>query len=555
MNFWKGFINIQKAIYDINDLKIVAHSWNVEYDSLVKNIYGIDLLLSEKQVDFSVEYMPLINPVNKFERGVKRSNSTWKNVTPQTILGNVKSKTNAIKLLSQLNLSDDTQILSVRWDQGCTGSESVNKIIFDKSLDNKYHYLSYFSEIDEGYADMWFVSPYTIAKKFEQFENYTLDCLAGKNSYYSDFTKEGWPLAIKRNHDSNIVKRLKSIFTNRVLKKVKLNFFKKTFPALSNKISGFEQRIKTRLELPVLSGENSLTKDSKQTVIFPNYQALNIHAILKSFILNKHIREQTRFLDVNDFNQSHDGTMINPIDFSYVIYSHSSFSDCWRMSINQAKECLPKNCKKIYLLSDESQLTTDAFSCFENDRMIELITYGNEQKYTNRLVKAFNKMHQKYDFVYFVHEDMPLMSNVNKVYLNSLLHYMNNSKEFYIKLVDTNYVDDKQNHDSFPGLVKNFGGYSFSVQASLLKPDHLVSFLKNFNEDIYGLEQMCLESNFRFSAVKGVLKVGKYLLTNNHFPHVSTAISKGKWCTDEWPEQIKYLSNKYNIDLSIRGEC
>ena len=71
-NFWQGFINIQNAIYDIDDLKIVAHSWNVEFDGLVKNVYGMQILLSEKQPDFAKEFMPLIKPINKYEKGLKR---------------------------------------------------------------------------------------------------------------------------------------------------------------------------------------------------------------------------------------------------------------------------------------------------------------------------------------------------------------------------------------------------------------------------------------------------------------------------------------------------
>jgi len=52
MNFWKGFINIQRAIHNIDELKIVAHSWNPEYDNLVKNVYNIDILESEIQKKF-----------------------------------------------------------------------------------------------------------------------------------------------------------------------------------------------------------------------------------------------------------------------------------------------------------------------------------------------------------------------------------------------------------------------------------------------------------------------------------------------------------------------
>ena len=554
MNFWRGFINIQNALYEVDDLNIVAHSWNPEYDNLVKNVYDPGILSSEKQPSFTKEFMPLINPINNYEKGLSRINSTWKNVTPQTILGNVKSRTKAIKLLSNLNLDDDTKILATRWDQGCTGSQSVNEIIFDKSLDKNYHYISYFSEIDEGYADMWFVSPYHITKEFENFEKYVLAALAIKNNYFENFTAKGWPLAIEKNKFKEFIKIYKIAILNKILKKFSFNFFKKLLPFISNKITGLEQRIKNKIELPFLSGENSLLMDSKNTVIFPNYQALNIHAILKSFIIDKGLREKTRFIDIKDFSKIHDGQMINPVDFAYVIYSHSSFADCWDMAIGQAKECLPNNCKKIYLVSDNSQETIEAFTKFEKDEQIELLTYENDQKYTNRLIKAMSEVNEKFDFVYFVHEDMPLTSKVDKVYLNTLLHYMNNSNEFYIKLVDTNYVDEKQDHDSFPNLVKNFGGYSFSVQASLLKPDFLVSFLTNFNEDIYGLEQVCIESNFRFSAVKGNKKIGKYLLANDSFPHISTAISKGKWCTDEWSEDIKYLAEKYRIDLSMRGE-
>jgi hypothetical protein len=554
MNFWKGFINIQSAIYGIDSLKIVSHSWNPEFDNIVKNVYNVDLLSSEVQGSFAKEFMPLINPVNKFEKGLRRSESTWKNVTPQTILGNLRSRAEAIKLLRNFDIDKDVQILATRWDQGCTGSDSVNNIIFDKSLDVDYHYISYYTAVDEGYADMWFISPYKLAVKFEQVDRYALDAFANKNDYFDNFTKNGWPLAIQKNKTYEFINKYKEAIINKILTRFNFNLFKKLLPFIATKVTGLEGRIKRKLERPFLSGENSLLISSKANVVFSNYQALNIHAILKSFTLDNRLREHTRFLDIKDFEYTHSGQMINPIEFSYVIYSHSSFSDCWDMAIKQAKECLPSNCKKIYLISDNSEETFKLFSSFREDDQVKLLTYENEEKYTNRLIKAFTEVGKNFDFIYFVHEDMPLVSKVNQVYLNSLLHYMNNSNEYYIKLVDTSYVDKKEDHDSFPSLVKNYGGYSFSIQASLLKPDFLCEFLANFDEDIYGMEKVCIESNLRFSAVKGNIKIGKYLLKNDYFPHISTAISKGKWVTSEWNEEINFLSKKYSIDLSVRGE-
>jgi len=77
MNFWKGFINIQNSIHSVDNLKVIAHSWNSEYDELVKNIYDINTLLSEKQTSYINEFMPYIIPVNKFEKAFSRSGSTW----------------------------------------------------------------------------------------------------------------------------------------------------------------------------------------------------------------------------------------------------------------------------------------------------------------------------------------------------------------------------------------------------------------------------------------------------------------------------------------------
>jgi hypothetical protein len=554
MNFWRGFIHIQKALYEINDLKIVAHSWNPEYNHLVKNVYDMDVLESEKQGSFVKEYIPLLDPVDRFEKGLKRFSSTWKKVSYQAILGNARSRTHAIELLSKLNLKENDKVLALRWDAGCTGSKEVNTIIYDNSLDEKYFYLSYYSEVDEGYADMWFSAPYKLAVHFEEYEKYVLDCFAGKNNFFESFTKNGWFLALPKNNRLFILNQYKKAFLRKILYKFPFDFFKRSFPFLRNKITGLQQKIKNVIEIPLIAGENSLTLDTKTSVSFPNYQALNNHAILKSFIFDNDLREHTRFLDIKDFENLPQGQMINPIEFCYVIYSHSSFEDCWKMAIDQAKEHLPQNCKTIYLVSENSQETFEKFEKYKQDKL-ELVTYDGEIKYTDRLIEIFSKINQAFNTCYFVHEDMPLIAQVDQVYLNTLLHYMNNSNEFYIKLVDTNYVDEKQDHDSFPNLVKNMGGYSISIQPSLMKLDFMISFLTNFHEDIYGFEQLCIRSNFTFSAVKGSKKIGKYLLTNQYFPHIATAISKGKWCTSEWKSEIHHLSEKYNINLTQRGEC
>lgn len=555
-SFWRGFINIQKALRGVENVNIVAHSWNPEFDVLVNKVYKPDVLLSEKQSSFVDEFMPAISPVNKFERGLKRADSTWKKCSPQALLGNAKSRSKAVSLIKDLGLEQHSTVMAVRWDQGCTGSAFVNQVVFDTALPPNYLYMAYYSEVDEGYADMWFVAPLEIAEKFEGYSQFMLEAFSGENSFFTDFTKDGWPLAISKSKFSSYKKLVKELILRKIIKLIDKAKLKSLLPLLAHKIAGLELRLQSEIRKPSISGENSLSIDSQTEVSFPSYQALNNHAILKSFVLKEGLRDETRFLDIYDFGEQQNKPcyVINPIDFVYVIYSHSSFADCWEMAIGQALECLPDSCKKIYLVSEGSSLTESAFAQYSSFPEVELITYDESLKYSQRLKQVFNIVKKKSEFVYFVHEDMPLIESVDSVYLNALLHHMDNSNEFYIKLVDTDFVDAKDVHESFPDLVKNAGGYAFSVQPALIKSSVLTSFLTNFDEDIYGLEQLAVSSNFIFSAVQGDRKVGRYLLANSYFPHVATAISKGKWCTDEWKEEIDCLAGKYSIDLSIRGE-
>ena len=554
-SFWQGFINIQRQIPNDYDLQIVGHCWNPEFNDLVKNVYDLDFLLSEKQPNFVKEFMPAIQPIDKFEKGLKRANSLWHKCSPQALLGISKSRSKAIKLLDKLKLDDNARVLAARWDQGCTGSKEVHQMIIDPSLPSDYIYISYYSEIDEGYADMWFFTNKQLASKFSKYSDFVMECLSGENDYFEDYTINGWHYALPKKGHSRYVIFIKSKLVNSIEKALFYLIQYSPCGIIKNKFIGLHHKLNVLINKPVLSGENSIdfNKDIERTVTFPNYLALNNHSILKYFIKEKNIREKTRFLDIKDFDNK-SGKTINPLDFAYVIYTHSSFSDCWEMAVNQAKENLPLNCTKIYLLSEESEATKVAKENIR-DTSIELITYNDNDVYSVRLSNCLFNIRKNYEFAYFVHEDMPLVSKVDDIYLNSLLHYLSNSNEFFIKLVDTSYVDKKEAHEQFPELVKNIGGYAFSIQPSLIKLDDYLPFISAFKHGIYDLENVSTHSNFIFSAVSGYRKVGKYLIANDRFPHIATAIAKGKWCTSEWRDEIAYLAGKYKISLSDRGEC
>ncbi len=557
--FWSGFINIQRTVNVGNaKLDVVTHSWNPAYDELVRCVYNPIILLSESQPNFAPEYMPLINPVDRFERGLRRSTSTWKKCSPQGLLGIARSRAAVMASIDRLKDKNYLQVIATRWDQGLSGSKSVNRIIHDPALPADYLYMAYYSEIDEGYADMWFVAPVDIARRFAVYDDFLLDCLGGKNQYIEQFTKTGWPVALERNEFKRRFKFYLNLAVKKILSLKFMALISKFGPYAEGKVQGGVSRLRRFVELPEESGENALDFEINNCGrTWPAYQALNNHAVLKYFIYENGLRSRTRFLDVNDFSKSASygvGTLINQKTFAHVIYSHSSFADCWKMAVGQAKENLPVNCMQIILLTEKSDRSIKEFEKLELDWPdIELLTYDEKLPYTDRLRNVFEMLSKHWPIIYFSHEDMPLIGKVDAYYMNALLHYFDYGNEYYIKLVDTSMVDEKIVHPGFPGLVLNTGGYSISVQPALIKPDEFAKFLTHFRCGIYDFENICEQSNFKASAVAGTKRIGKYLFTNDRFPLLCTAISKGKWCTSEWPDEIRELAERYDIDTACRG--
>ncbi len=322
--FWCGFIELQRKLPTTRRVKyVVAHSWNQDLAGLVRLVYSPEAELHEPQASFYPEFLNRIEPPDVFERGLDRPNSTWKSVSIQSVLGNARSRARAVKLLEELP-ANTGQVLITRWDLGQTGSSQVNQLVADAALPIEYLYLSYFSEVDEGYADMWVLAPWSLAQKFCGFDVFILDCLAGSNEYLEKFCESGWPCSrlktryeIVRSHP--IGQRIHTLST-KLLKAFRSHvkgssFLKKVVRRAIDPIQQF-------LERPPLTAENSCAPNMHHAPrTFPKYMALNIHALLKYFILSQGMRGMTRFLTHEDFEiAAQSGQVINPQPFALVVW-------------------------------------------------------------------------------------------------------------------------------------------------------------------------------------------------------------------------------------------
>jgi hypothetical protein len=322
--FWRGFIELQKKLPAGKPVRqVVAHSWNPDLAPLVRAVYAPHAECHEHQACFYPEFMFQIAPPDRFEQGLDRSAPTLKGVSIQSVLGNARSRARAVELMDELP-SSKGQVLITRWDLGQTGSEQVNQLVADASLPEDYLYLSYFSEVDEGYADMWLLAPWADARRFRRLDAFVLESLAGKNSYLELFLGGGWPRA-------RVKTRFEAWWAHPLGQRVhafasKLVHGAENFAcsaALSERVvRRLTRQVQRFLSRPPITAENScVTGFEARPPAYPPFLALNIRALLKYFILSEGLRKRVRFLTRGDFDiAAQSGQLIKPQQIVLLVH-------------------------------------------------------------------------------------------------------------------------------------------------------------------------------------------------------------------------------------------
>jgi hypothetical protein len=415
--------------------------------------------------------------------------------------------------------------------------------VFDPSLPNEYLYLAYHKGVDKGYSTGWCFSSIDNIKYLSSYAEYLSNILLDKSNSFKKYATTPWPLAIKIN--KNKWDTFKKILFTTIDEKVNFQAISQFIPVLNKRIYGLEYRLKKILEKPVFTGENSLLSCSDTNVLLSDYgDEINEESLFKSFMLETGLRDKTRFLDNNDFEKVSNGLMINPIEFGYVIYTHSCFSASWRIIIEQALRYLPSNCCKIYLVSEASDNTDRAFVNMENGEF-ELITYNDEDPLILKLQNVFIKVNNDVEYIYFVHDNMPLISNLDAIFLNSLLHFLDNSSEDYIQLTGNTLYNGDVSCELFPCLVKQTKNCQLFLQPSMIKASCFIKQIIDIDEKTLSFENLFTGSNVSFSVIYDEKSAGRLNKGNRFFPHAQLNISKNIDAKIEWEKDIEFQTNQY----------
>tara|TARA_Y100000593_G_C4274226_1_gene319131 strand:- start:582 stop:1322 length:741 start_codon:yes stop_codon:yes gene_type:complete len=237
-----------------------------------------------------------------------------------------------------------------------------------------------------------------------------------------------------------------------------------------------------------------------------------------------------------------------------VTNTTSKNSDVWKMFYNQIKKHFPQHVK-IYTFSDIS-----------NEEFIgQTFLYDKNLKFRSQFLSCIKKVPE--DYCIFVSEDYILYKDVDAEKIKFLQSFLKEEKDIsFIKLfkgADFKEPLYKGSKNLFELSLSN--PYFFSQSATLWRtrdlekifekgPDmHIAGEGLNDHFEL-GAQETCKELNLKgLYYYNNEPKRGIYHHDCSIFPHVATALVKGKWNLSEYYKELMPLLIEYEINSSERG--
>jgi hypothetical protein len=233
---------------------------------------------------------------------------------------------------------------------------------------------------------------------------------------------------------------------------------------------------------------------------------------------------------------------------AYVFYSHFDYSDIWPFMIGQSKKYL-KN-KKKYLITNKTQ------GKIPSDWVI--INYDDRKPYQERVYESLEKIEE--DVIIFHHEDMFLIKEPKWKIIDKLINLVKEDKVDLIRLIKGSY--DNSAHNKFDeNVFYSPNNLLFSIQPTIIKKEKLIKIFKyTKGQNIWQFEAnsnslltfLKYRSCYYYEGVEN--KRGMYHWDSVVYPYIATAVVKGKWDFQTYPEILRELMIEYKIDPNKRGK-
>ena len=250
--------------------------------------------------------------------------------------------------------------------------------------------------------------------------------------------------------------------------------------------------------------------------------------------------------------------MINNI--SIVTYTNSICHDVLRVHLGQIDK---------FASNIKSYVFTNAQPDFECPNH-EIVIYNNDDPYYKHWEDCMDNV--KEEFIIYLQEDFFLYATVDydeiercsKFLLESDFSFVRFSKfNLQIALHRSGYAMKKFPEKIVSDLIydahtSDVDSFSFMMQATLWKKSDFLSLYRHVESKKW-LESEEWDLGVRFLNILGAYyyngekKIGKFHWESSIWPHVCTAVGKGKWSISHHDHVLSDMLLEYDIDTSIRG--
>jgi hypothetical protein len=232
-----------------------------------------------------------------------------------------------------------------------------------------------------------------------------------------------------------------------------------------------------------------------------------------------------------------------------VTYTTSKYSDIWPIHFGQLTKHLGGI--KSYVLSDKGSGEKFDF------RDHQLIEHDDNDPYYLQYTNGLDQIKEEY--VIYLQDDFFLYDDVDHTKILNVLDFLKNSSYDFARMIRCGYQTPLDMHvkDVFYEVDMQTSD-AFSMQATMWKKSRMRDLYTHVKSTKW-LESEQWNLGCRNLGIKGTFtwagesQIGKFHYDSTIWPYICTAICKGKWALDEYPEIMNRLIKEYNVDTSIRG--
>jgi hypothetical protein len=244
---------------------------------------------------------------------------------------------------------------------------------------------------------------------------------------------------------------------------------------------------------------------------------------------------------------------------SLIINTVTKNKDLWPMFFGQIEKHIPQN-----FFHEKHIFVNDCNEAFPDDYKISY--FESDAVYQEQFTSCIQNVTDEYCI--YISEDYILYNDMRCDLVEKYVDILNKNKDLsFIRfmrggIVNLHYPWTKRHDDLY--VLYNSHPYFYTNQAAVWKTRDLelihkegpklhISNADHENSFEYKATEICQQLN-----INGVYcyhnepKRGMYHYDSIVFPHVSTALVKGKWNLSEYEQELAPLFNEYGIDQTGR---